>query len=119
MTNAIKFIKDQGVEKAREVVESASKTSKFYCYEFNIGKIRIRNNFSDKQDYMFTICLDDLKRLVESFDLIKSYGGISMAKRQCSCFMNACASAGVKPSPLVLELQQAIADYESIGGEHV
>lgn len=132
--NAIQFIKDHGVEKAREVVEGAPETATHFTEALggHYAKERMLkmkpqwlwfNSINKEWYFDFAakdqIHLPDLKRLVESLDLVKEYGGISMAKRQCSCFMNACASAGVKPSPLVLALQQAIADYEAIFGDSI
>ena len=57
---------------------------------------------------------DDLKSLVESWEFVQSYSGLAMAKRQYSCFANACASVGVNQSPRVIALGKAIADVESV-----
>lgn len=110
--NAIKFIQQHGVDKARELL-NADSDFKTYCL--------IDNSFWSETEGTCDSCvdLDQVKRLVESINMVKEYGGITMAKRQCACFTNACTSVGVKPSPRLLALQQAIADYEAIGGEHV
>ena len=108
--NAYQFIKENGVEKAREVISGAPELAEYYS-TIDGGYYRIEIN---------AVNLKQIKRLVESVDMVKEYGGISMAKRQCACFTNACTSVGVKPSPRLSALQQAIADYELIyGGEHV
>ena len=102
--NAIQFIKEHGVEKAREVVECAPDLAEYYS-AIDGEYYRIEIN---------AVNLKQLKRLVESVDMVREYGGISMAKRQCACFTNACTSVGVKPSPGLSALQQAIADYKAI-----
>ena len=106
--NAIKFIKDHGVDKAREVVEGAP------------DRATTVKPSLDFKHFMYGICeeaggayilLSDLKRLVESVDMLKRFGGIELSKEwilEYSSF------------PYRVELEQAIADYESIyGGEHV
>lgn len=108
MTNAIQFIKDHGVDKAREVVEGAP------------DRATTVKPSLDFKHFMYGICeeaggayilLSDLKRLVESVDMLKRFGGIELSKEwilEYSSF------------PYRVELEQAIADYESIyGGEHV
>lgn len=106
--NAIQFIKEHGVDKAREVVEGAPDLA-----------TTVKPSL-DFKHFMYGICeeaggayilLSDLKRLVESVDMLKRFGGIELSKEwilEYSSF------------PYRVELEQAIADYESIyGGEHV
>ena len=99
--NAIQFIKDHGVDKAREVVEGAPELAEYYS-TIDGEYYRIEIN---------AVNLKQLKRLVESVDLVKRYGGIAEVKtlHQDEFW-----------SERVFErLKQAIADYESIyGGEH-
>lgn len=95
--NAIQFIKDHGVEKASEVVAT--------CHGIPYY------TFKEKTEHGYSACksvdLVDLKRLVESVELIEKLGGIESAKSYV-------------PDQYKSErLKQAIADYESIGGEHV
>ena len=60
--------------------------------------------------------LEDLKRLVESVDLVKSYGGIINAKHDVKYL----DLDWDYDTPRVTRLKQAIADYKSVyGGEHV
>ena len=100
--NAIKFIKEHGVEKARGVVAAYHGTPSY--------------TFKEKTGRGYSACqsveLSDLKRLVESVDLVKRYGGIAEVKtlHQDEFW-----------SERVFErLKQAIADYKDIfGGEHV
>lgn len=99
--NAQQFIKDHGVEKAREVVEGAPELAEYYS-TIDGEYYRIEIN---------AVNLKQLKRLVESVDMLKRFGGIELSKEwilEYSSF------------PYRVELEQAIADYESIyGGEHV
>ena len=94
--NAIKFIKDHGVEKARKVVEGAPEwASQFDGYLY-----------SEKQFHEQCFLLSDLKRLVESVDLVKRYGGIAEVKTlHQDEFWN---------ERVFERLKQAIADYEAI-----
>ena len=84
------------------------------------GLMRVQEKGSlDFKHFMYGICeeaggayilLSDLKRLVESVDMLKRFGGIELSKEwilEYSSF------------PYRVELEQAIADYEAIGGEHV
>lgn len=127
--NAIQFIKDHGVEKAREVVEGAPEgatsiigemyfrfTDKEYWYWSFSG---CKSKGKSEQYFYYqkrTTDLSDLKILVESVDLIKSYGGIINAKHDVKYL----DLDWDYDTPRVTRLKQAIADYESIyGGEHV
>ena len=130
--NAINFIKQHGVDKAREVVEGAPEKATvvsaetygyFYKYQDSPlwGRVYRRKDGSEWSWTRFSpiinpIELSDLKRLVESADLINSLGGLGEAKEMSE-----------NPTWLpddstkqLLELDQAIADYESIysGEEH-
>ena len=104
--NAIKFIKENGVEKAREVVEGAPENS--ICYDLEHGKHVAYEDTSIAMCFLKIrfIDLSDLKRLVESVDLVKRYGGIAEAKTihndefWCEIAFE--------------RLEQAIADYEAI-----
>ncbi|SUU42183.1 Uncharacterised protein [Acinetobacter baumannii] len=84
------FIREYGVEKAREVVEAAIDGSTHVIYEQADGLINLR----------------DLKRLVESVDLVNSLGGLKAARSEAhkDCF--------AYNQPLLA----AIAAYESIYG---
>ncbi|MDC5154371.1 hypothetical protein OHW42_10375 [Acinetobacter baumannii] len=88
------FIREYGVEKAREVVEAAIDGSTHVIYEQADGLINLR----------------DLKRLVDSVDLVESWGGIDDVKLYD---LSHCKD---KPESAGYKLLQAIADYESIYG---
>jgi FAD/FMN-containing dehydrogenase len=107
--NAIQFIKDHGVEKARELL---ARLHKLGCPDDM--QITVINGMWHRTTNGFTY--PDLKRLVESVDLVKSYGGVINAQHEIKYL----DLDWDYDSPRVVRLKQAIADYESIyGGEHV
>ncbi|WP_284077165.1 hypothetical protein [Acinetobacter nosocomialis] len=91
------FIREYGVEKAREVVDGAPDWAKGY-YE-PTGQYQDQE-WSDEM----SVGIEDLKRLVESLDLVKKLGGLQGAK--------AYVPDGYKSD----RLKQAIRDHESIYG---
>lgn len=97
------FIREFGVEKAREVVEGAPDGHKGYN-----GVI---NQYTRGVWFSRDVMLSDLKRLVESVDLVESWGGIEDLKLYD---LSHCKD---KPESAGYKLLQAIADYESIYGE--
>ena len=123
--NAIKFIQQHGVEKAREVVEGAPEgASKFnvktenYLKTIKVATIGYPSSGMVVQACLkglneaYSIDLSDLKRLVESVDLIKYHGGICEAKEFLKC-----KSPNPKNTDGWDRFEKAIADYESIYGE--
>ncbi|OTM00197.1 hypothetical protein [Acinetobacter nosocomialis] len=92
------FIREYGVEKAREVVEGAPDGHKGYN-----GVI---NQYTRGVWFSRDVMLSDLKRLVESVDLVNSLGGIKAARSEAhkDCFA------------YNQSLLAAIAAYESIYG---
>lgn len=136
--NAIQFIRENGVEKAREVVEGAPFNST--CYVFWTGKFRYINELTCEiySEKLGGWCeanimvlnlknpLSELKRLVESVDLVNSNGGWNGTKNTITLFQSSLDIGlyhgvdGVNAEVEIPRLKQAIADYESIyGGEHV
>ncbi|HFG4489081.1 hypothetical protein [Acinetobacter baumannii] len=122
------FLKVHGLKLAKEVVEGAPNSathyeltvdgSAYFKYEnfdwFCIeGGEQIRT-YMENHETCHLIPLNDLNRLVESVDLVESWGGIDDVKLyDLSHCKNRPESAGYK-------LLQAIADYESIyGGGYV
>ncbi|HFF8270215.1 hypothetical protein [Acinetobacter baumannii] len=103
------FIREFGVDKAREVVEGAPDLSLFYDLEkqkhvlkesTSIAMAFLKNRF---------IPIEDLKRLVESVELIEELGGINLVKDH-----------GRKGGLYGGRVITAIRDHESIyGGGHV
>lgn len=119
--NAIKFIKDHGVDKAREVVEGAPFNST--CYVFWTGKFRYINELTCEiySEKLGGWCeanimvlnlknpLSELKRLVESVDKVIKLGGINEAKAELNR-----KSILRWITPEIQSLKQAISDYKSI-----
>ena len=114
--NAIDFIKQHGIEKAREVVEGAPDLAEYYStidgeyYRIELHAVNLRH----------------LKRLVESVDLINANGGLNGTKNTITLFQSSLDLGlyhgvdGVDAEVEIPRLKQAIADYGSIyGGEHV
>ena len=93
--SATDFIKQHGVDKAREIVEGAPELAEYYS-TIDGEYYRIEIN---------AVNLKQLKRLVESVDLVESFNGVEMAKRYLEENMECSDSE---------RLKQAIADYESI-----
>ncbi|WP_151800716.1 hypothetical protein [Acinetobacter junii] len=80
--NAIKFIQQHGVDKAREVVEGATEWAFGYDYidDDYFNGADIQDGYSIDQ-CEGCVCVDDLKRLVKGVDLINSVGGLTIAKK--------------------------------------
>lgn len=123
------FIREVGVEKAREVVEyKGSKcviaqsysplTGKYYSlldgvfYFFSESTNQFLKYADEVSSTLDLIDLSDLKRLVESLDLVKAYGGIINAKMDVRYL----DIDWDYDSPRRVKLDQAIRDHESIYG---
>ena len=140
--NAIQFIKENGFDKAREVVEDApdktashyviSKRPHYYSVDFqsyfNNGDW-YDSDYTSEQDLandyepQNVIRLSELKRLVESVDLIKKHGGLFSTKCQLDKGGSDYEWYGENGDYGLTDLgdlEQAIADYEPIysGEEH-
>ena len=111
--NAIQFIKEHGVEKAREVVEGApdgathlsDDTYHYVNADFKPLPTHI------KEQLPKLVVINDLKRLVESVDLIDSLGGLELSKKESNdCRFYEYADMSRRS----YAIKQAIADYESI-----
>ena len=104
--NAIQFIKEHGFDKARELL---ARLHKLGCPDDM--QITVINGMWHRTANGFTY--PELKRLVESVDLVNLKGGVKKLKKEADClFHNDVEGAA-------LRYEQAIADYEAIGGEHV
>ena len=111
--NAIQFIKEHGVEKAREVVsgapDGATHLSDDACHYVNADFRPLPAHIKEQLPKL--IVIDDLKRLVESVDLIDSLGGLELSKKESNdCRFYEYADM----SHRAYAIKQAIADYESI-----
>ena len=122
--NAINFIKQHGVDKAREVVQLAPDGA---THLSNDTRHYVNADFKPlpthiKEQLPKLIVIEHLKRLVESVDLIGKYHSIDHAKNHYNNMreaLNQYQYENKDIEDLSNELKQAIADYESIGGEHV
>ena len=103
---AKQFIKEHGVEKAREVIDGAPANARY----FETYPLRVRYYISDIGCNR-AISISELKRLVESVDLLKSNGGYEEAK---DTFDFAIKHGMNDLTEFGSRLKQAIADYESI-----
>lgn len=105
--NAIKFIKEHGVDKARELLDRLHKLG---CPDDM--QITVINGMWHRTANGFTY--PDLKRLVESVDLVTAWGGLE------STYSKFRYAQEHKNTYAANMIQQAIADCEAIyGGEHV
>ena len=117
--NAIQFIKENGVDKAREVVEGAPDGATYYVNEKSKIVVGLHGFYADGfcvgiHNPHTHIKISELKRLVKSIDLVEFEGGLDKAKNVL--FLK--RALGLTPH--ADRLEQAIADYEQIfGGEHV
>ena len=118
--NAIQFIKEQGVEKAREVVEGAPDGA---THLSNDTRHYVNADFKPlpthiKEQLPKLIVIDDLKRLVESVDLVNCNGGWNGTKNTITLFQSSLDLGlhhgvdGVDAEVEIPRLKQAIADYE-------
>ncbi|HFG6927548.1 TPA: hypothetical protein ACGIKB_000822 [Acinetobacter baumannii] len=128
------FIREFGEKKAREVVEGAPESASLVFYYFDevndelLGPEYYRDNGSqhfNKENNSWGFCLDpqiivtephdalvsveDLKRLVESVELVEVCGGLVEAKKK----MN---SESLRSATIEYVLYKAILDHESIYG---
>ncbi len=108
---ASKLIRDKGLQYAKEIVDSAPDNATEWNegYEFQCGQ-SVEISPADREKYF--VDLVELKRLVESVDLVESWGGIEDLK------LYDLSHSKDKPESAGYKLLHAIADYESIyGGE--
>ena len=115
--NAIQFIKDYGVAKARKVIDGAPSNAESYQdgyyfrtkpeFQFHNGFHPVWNLTDNdgewfKKDGFYPVLINDLKMLLESIRLVDQFGGLDKAK----LLINSKKWMGY--------LKQAIADYELI-----
>lgn len=127
--NAIQFIKEHGVDKAREVIAKDQFVADL-CLVTPSGNLiyykEVKGSFPEVIDFgkvgliaddYLMLELSDLKRLVESLELVDKCGGIESIK---DTFDFAWAHGADELTEYGERLKQAIADYEQIfGGKHV
>ena len=107
--NAIQFIQKHGVERAREELNKLPNSNVTHMTDdarmFVDGNNPLLDEFQRSQ-IKDLICIEDLKRLVESVDFIKKIGGLVAAKSFWA--------KGSFKNCYKEKLKQAIADYEAI-----
>ncbi|EPL7931979.1 hypothetical protein PRI62_003782, partial [Acinetobacter baumannii] len=96
------FIREYRVEKAREVVANQPKMN---ATQYRAKDKKYSSLFKPSPEIVYVA---DLKRLVESIDLVESWGGIEDLKLYD---LSHCKD---KPESAGYKLLKAIADYESI-----
>ncbi|MEX8075112.1 hypothetical protein AB7B71_03920 [Acinetobacter nosocomialis] len=110
---ATKLIRDKGLQYAKEIVDSAPSNATEWNegFEFQCGQ-SVEISKADREKYF--VDLSELKRLVESLDIIEFHEGISGAKLVYK--LRPSDEEGVD---LWVRLEHAIKDHESIygGGE--
>ena len=99
--NAIQFIKEHGVDKARKVIDGAPEWA--MSINFNNGMYYSRMEHKKGDTFLY-----DIKRLVESVDLINRMGDLIQAK------LTKVIAEEIGYKNDADALRQAIADYESI-----
>ena len=131
--NAIEFIKNNGVDKAREVVEGAPDrtashyvvdTDTYFSEEFHTYFDHSLNDWetadlhcvSDLEaNYEFVLDVSELKHLVESVELVEHFSNDLVGAKQLLEFSKDCKTIELSGSVITIErLEQAIADYEAI-----
>lgn len=114
--NAHKLVAEKGIEEAKRILKLAPENSNYRYYSVDIGN----SNSGWHVDYRAN-CIDltELKQIVESVDLIESYGGITKAKacmtryfKLNAAFRNDYPKTGNCITQQMIALQNAIAHAE-------
>ncbi|EHU1749832.1 hypothetical protein A1E80_RS19255 [Acinetobacter baumannii] len=98
------FIREQGLDAIKDCIEEAEAYGGLYV---NAKTLELSKHIPSYD----AVSITDLKRLVESVDLVESWGGIDDVKLYD---LSHCKD---KPESAGYKLLQAIADCESIYGE--
>ncbi|MCH7353294.1 MULTISPECIES: hypothetical protein [unclassified Acinetobacter] len=129
--NAIQFIQQRNIDEVREVLSMMPNFLVTHMTDDARMFIDANNPLLDefqRSQIKGLICIDELKRLVESVELIEnfvtfrfkeSHNGLIMAKKALENIINNHADSKYAMNFEKPALEQAIADYEAIGGEHV
>ena len=128
--NAINFIKQHGIEKAKEVVKDAPKDAELFHTNTYIKNAHSEgrtdhfarwsdgfngwvNASADREFIDESIVLEDLKCLVESVGLVEQFGNDIVGAKRLLAFTKNCKTIELAGSVITTErLKQAIADYE-------
>ena len=70
--NAIEFVKEYGIEEAKKAIKNVAWCETAYCMRLKHGCFKTNSD----------CCIDinDLKQIVDAFELVDSYGGLKGAK---------------------------------------
>lgn len=115
--NAIKFIKNSGVDKAREELNKLPNSNVTHMTDDARMFIEENNPLLDefqRSQIKDLICIEDLKRLVESVDLINCFDDLNQAKSWIPDLDYDWTYIASGNRFTRHELQQAISDYELI-----
>ncbi|HAV5687125.1 TPA: hypothetical protein JI130_06170 [Acinetobacter baumannii] len=108
------FIREYGVDKAREIVEGIP--SKYMeCYYSTLCYCTKAKKYSDRFNPRIELVnMADLKRLVESVDLVNRLGGIEETRKTLAFILRKRTNSKYAMNFEKPALEQAIADYEAI-----
>ncbi len=110
---ATKLIRDKGLKYAKDIVDTAPSNATEWNegFEFECGQC-VEISKADREKYF--VDLSELKRLVESFETIGLFGGISGARAYLKRLEDRCRT-GVEATKTQFQiLKQAVNDYDSI-----
>lgn len=113
---AEQFIKDHGLDEVKDAIKEAETSE---CFYINAKTLEL-SKFIPSYDALSIL---ELKRLVESVDLIEHAGGLKDAKKKLemsifNAFLLIAMEKCQNPYMVHIErIKQAIQDYESIYGE--
>ena len=99
---ANEFVKKHGLNKAKALLSTQGKTIANLKSEYTAEQLREYQGYIVSNDLMSLV---ELKRLVESYELVESFNGLEMAKKFYDENIIECSDAW--------NLKQAIADVES------
>lgn len=116
--NATDFIKQHGIEKAREELNKLPNSNVTHMTSDARMFIDENNPLLDKfqrSQIRDLICIKELKRVVESVELVEHFGNDLVGAKQLLEFSKDCKTIELSGSVITVErLKQAIADYESV-----
>ncbi|WP_288384265.1 hypothetical protein [uncultured Acinetobacter sp.] len=103
---ATDLIINHGIDYARDIIRQAPSNATMWNegFEFRCGQSATKISKEDREKYFVNMA--DIKRLVESIDIVNSIGGIKFAKD----FLRITGSTSQHT------LEQAVADYDSVYG---
>lgn len=105
---AEQFIKDHGLERAREVVANQPKMN---ATQYRAKDKKYSSLFKPSPEIVYVA---DLKRLVESVDLVNRLGGIEETRKTLAFILRKRTNSKYAMNFEKPALEQAIADYEVI-----